>query len=318
MLFVAMSVIWGIPYLFIKIAVAEMSPVAVAFTRIAVASLVLLPVALSRGSLGGLRQKLGWLVALAFLEVVIPFPLIAAGEQRIVSSLTGLLISSEPLVVALLAIRFDQGERVSGTRLAGLVIGLVGVVTLLGVDVGASQSELLGAGMVLAATVCYAGGAMLVKRKLAGVNPLGVSTVAVALSAAVLAPAAWPALPNELPSAGVLASLIVLGVVCTAAGFILFFSLVGAAGPSRATVITYVNPAVAVALGVAVLGEPVTAATVAGFLLIIAGCWLSTGGTPPSRRGVAETLARWGVRGPIVRVVHRGSRARSVEAVEEL
>lgn len=298
-----MSVIWGIPYLFIKIAVAEMSPVAVAFTRIAVASLVLLPVALSRGSLGGLRQKLGWLVALAFLEVVVPFPLIAAGEQRIASSLTGLLISSEPLVVALLAIRFDRSERVGGTRLAGLVIGLVGVVTLLGVDVGAAQSELLGAGMVLAATVSYAGGAMLVKRKLAGVNSLGVSTVAVALSAALLAPAAWPTLPHELPSAGVLASLLILGVICTAAGFILFFSLVAAAGPSRATVITYVNPAVAVALGVAVLGEPVTGATVAGFLLIIAGCWLSTGGTPPSRRRGAQRLARWAARGPVVRIV---------------
>jgi drug/metabolite transporter (DMT)-like permease len=289
-LFVAMSLIWGIPYLLIKIAVAELSPLEVVFARVVIAAALLLPVALSRGALVGLRFRLGWLVGLALLEVAVPFPLIAAAEQRITSSLTGILISVEPLFIAVLALRFDAGERVSGARLAGLLIGFAGVVTLLGLDLAGSASELVGAGMVLLATLCYAGGAMLVQRRLRDVDPLGVSTVTLLISAILLAPLAWRSLPAAPPSSKVLAALVVLGAVCTALAFILFFALIATAGPGRATVITYVNPAVAVALGIVVLGEPLTVATVAGFLLIIAGCWLATGGLPPNVQRAARRL----------------------------
>lgn len=283
-LFVAMSLIWGVPYLLIKVAVAELSPLEVVFARVVIAALVLLPVALARRALAGLRPRLGWLVGLALLEVALPFPLIAAAEQRIPSSLTGILISVEPLFIALLALRFDAGERVSGVRLVGLLIGLAGVVTLLGLDLAGSASELVGAGMVLLATLCYAGGAMVVQRGLRDVDPLGVSTAALLISALLLAPLAWWSLPATPPRAVVLAALVALGAVCTAVAFILFFALIAAAGPGRASVITYVNPAVAVALGIVVLGEPLTVATVAGFLLIIVGCWLSTGSVPPGAR----------------------------------
>jgi drug/metabolite transporter (DMT)-like permease len=289
-LFVAMSLIWGVPYLLIKIAVAELSPLEVVFARVLIAAVLLLPVALSRGALAGLRPRLGWLVGLALLEVAVPFPLIAAAEQRIASSLTGILISVEPLFIALLALRFDAGERVSGLRLVGLLIGLAGVVTLLGLDLGGSASELMGAGMVLLATLCYAGGAMLVQRRLRDVDPLGVSASTLVISVVLLAPWAWWSLPAAPPAPEVLAALVVLGAVCTAIAFILFFALIAAAGPGRAAVITYVNPAVAVALGIVVLGEPITAATVAGFLLIIAGCWLATGSAPPGLRGAVDRL----------------------------
>jgi drug/metabolite transporter (DMT)-like permease len=276
-LFVAMSLIWGVPYLLIKIAVAELSPLEVVFARVLIAAVLLLPVALSRGALAGLRPRLGWLVGLALLEVAVPFPLIAAAEQRIASSLTGILISVEPLFIALLALRFDAGERVSGLRLVGLLIGLAGVVTLLGLDLGGSASELMGAGMVLLATLCYAGGAMLVQRRLRDVDPLGVSASTLVISVVLLAPLAWWSLPAAPPAPEVLAALVVLGAVCTAIAFILFFALIAAAGPGRAAVITYVNPAVAVALGI-------------GFLLIIAGCWLATGSAPPGLRGAVDRL----------------------------
>jgi drug/metabolite transporter (DMT)-like permease len=276
LLFAAVSLLWGVPYLFIKVAVAELPPVTVVFGRVALAALLLGPVAARRGALRGLRGRLPQLAALAMLEITVPFLLISMGEQRITSSLAGLLIAAMPLFVALLALRFDPAERVGGLRLLGLLIGIGGVAVLLGVDVGADREQLVGAVMVLLATLSYASSTLLVKRAFADVPLLGVVTVATAMSSLLLAPFAVALTPARLPSLQVALALAALGVLCTAAGLLLFFALIVEAGPSRAAVITYLNPAVAVALGVLVLGEPLTGAIVGGFLLIILGSWLST------------------------------------------
>jgi drug/metabolite transporter (DMT)-like permease len=281
-LFVTMSLLWGIPYFFIKIAVEELHPFAIVFGRTALGAAILLPIAARTGALRALRGRWRPVVLLTALEVTVPFLLITYGEQRISSSLAGLLIASLPLLVALLAIVVDHTERVSGLRLAGLLLGFAGVALLLGVDADAS-TQLLGAAMVLLATLCYAGGAFTVKRAFATTPPLGVAAATLALNSLVLAPLAALHLPAQPPSAAAIASIAGLGVLCSAVAFVAFFALIAEAGASRATVITYANPAVAVALGVTILGEPVTAATAAGFLLIIAGSWLSTGGALPSR-----------------------------------
>jgi len=213
------------------------------------------------------------------LEVAAPFLLIAFGEQHITSSLAGLLIAADPLFVVLLALRVDASERAGGRRLAGLLLGFVGVVMLLGLDPGGDALGLLGGAMVLLAAVCYAAGALLIKR-LADVPPLGSVAASLSLASLWLLPAALVTLPNRLPSGAVMASLLLLGLACTALGFLVYFSLIAAAGATRASLITYVNPAVAVLLGVAVLHEPLTAVTLAGFGLILAGCWLSTRTAP--------------------------------------
>src|SRR5262249_26207586 len=207
--------------------------------------------------------------------------LISAGEEHISSSLTGLLIASEPLLVALLALRLDVTERVNRTRLVGLLLGIAGVGALLGLDVGGDRLALLGAGMVLAATACYATGVLLVNRRFDDVPRVPLAPGALVAGAVLLIPGALLALPASAPSPGALAAVATLGVACTAVGFLGFFALIAEVGAGRASVITYVNPAVAVALGVAVLGEPFGPAAVAGFLLIVAGSWLSTGGSPP-------------------------------------
>jgi drug/metabolite transporter (DMT)-like permease len=283
-LFLFMSVLWGVPYLLIKVAVDDLGPAWVAFGRTVIALAVLLPLARRRRVLGCLRGRWRGLALIGLLEVAAPFLLISAGERHVSSSLTGLLIASEPLLVALLALRLDATERVDGTRLVGLVVGIAGVGALLGLDVGGDRWELLGAAMVLAATACYATGALLVKRRFADLPPLPLATGVIASGSVLLLPAALLDVPARAPSAGAVAAVATLGVACTAIGFLGFFALIGEAGAGRATVITYVNPAVAVALGVAVLGEPLGAATVAGFLLIVAGSWLSTGGSPPWAR----------------------------------
>jgi drug/metabolite transporter (DMT)-like permease len=276
-LFAAVSVIWGLPYLFIKIAVDDgLTPGFVAWSRVVIAAAVLLPLAIKRGALRGL--PLGWLVAFATAEMVIPFPLIGWGEQRIPSSLTAILIASLPLIVAMLALRFDHSERPTRARLVGMLIGLVGVAALVGIDLGGSGRELAGAAAVLLATVGYAVGPMIVKGKLSDADPVGPVAAAMAIAAIMLLPLGVAGAPASAPTFDAAMSVVVLGLVCSALAFMLFFQLITEIGPGRAAVITYINPVVALALGVAVLGEHVGPGAIAGLLLILAGSWLATGG----------------------------------------
>ena len=281
MLFAAVSVLWGIPYLFIKVAVEELSPAAVAFGRVALGFAVLLPYAWHRGALRGLGARWRAMLAYTVVEIVLPWPLIGFGEQRVASSLAAILIAAVPLVIAVLALRFDADERAEGSRLAGLLVGFAGVVALLGLDVAGRPGELLGAAAILAAAVGYACGPMIIKHRLSDLDPVGPVTASLGLATVLLAPFALATAPDSVPSADALASVVVLGIVCSALAFVCFFALITDVGPGRATVITYVNPVVAVALGVTLLGERVGATAVAGLLLILAGSWLSTGGRMP-------------------------------------
>jgi drug/metabolite transporter (DMT)-like permease len=281
-LFIAMSVIWGIPYLFIRIALLQLDPVVVVFARVGIAALILIPIAIYQGVLQPLRKMWLVLVGLAFVQIIGPFLLITFGEQHITSSLTSLLIATDPILVALLALRFDPGERVTGLRLVGLLIGIVGVVVLLGFDVGGDGQKLLGAAMVLLASLGYAASALLIRRPaIAALPRLGVVSVLCLTSTIVLLPLAVLQLPSKMPDPEVLISLFVLGLICTALAYLIFFALIAEVGASRGTVITYVNPAVAVFLGVALLSEPLNAAIIIGFMLILLGSWLSTTGVIP-------------------------------------
>ena len=297
LLFMAISVFWGIPYLFIKIAVRELDPTVVVFARVGIAAVVLVPVALFRRTWQQLRQQWRAIVVLSCVQIVGPFLLISYGEQHIASSLTSLLIAADPLLVALLALRFDPSERVSGLRLVGLFIGMGGVVALLGLDVGGDRQGLLGAGLVLLAAAGYAVAALLVKRPPVATLPLlGVVAAECAVTTVVLLPLAVMRLPNRVPDLEVMVSLLVLGLICTALAYLTFYALVSEVGASRGTVFTYVNPVVSVFLGVTLLGEPLNAAMVAGFILILVGSWLSTGGALPLghliRRGLQSEARR--------------------------
>ena len=282
LLFIAMSVVWGIPYFFIKIAVRELDPITIVFARVVIAAIVLVPIAIQRKQLKPVYKPWRTIIPLSLIQIVIPFLLISYGELHIASSLTSLLIAAEPMLVALLALRFDASERVRGLRLIGLVIGMVGVITLLGFDVGGDEQGLLGAGFVLLATASYAAAALAVKRPAVAALPsLGVVTAECLVSAIVLAPLALTRLPSHAPGLNVIITLLILGLICTALAYLLFFALIAEVGASRGTVFTYVNPAISVLLGVALLSEPLSLFTIAGFVLIIIGSWLSTGGALP-------------------------------------
>jgi drug/metabolite transporter (DMT)-like permease len=283
-LFGIVSVLWGVPYLFIKIAVDDgVPPVFLAWVRVALAAALLGALAWRAGLLPSLRGRWRWITTYAFLELVFPMPLIAAGEQWISSSLAAILIAAVPLIVALLALRFDHSERVEGARLLGLLVGFAGVIALVGIDVAGDTWELLGTAAVLTAAVGYAAGPMLLRRKLAALDPRALMAASLTIATLALAPAALAAPPPATAlTAEAIVGLVVLGVFCTAAAFVLFGHLVLEIGAGRATVITYVSPVIAIAAGMAVLGERPGIGAVAGLVLIIAGSWLATTGRLPA------------------------------------
>jgi drug/metabolite transporter (DMT)-like permease len=282
--FATMSILWGIPYLFIKVAVDDgVPPAFVAWARVVLAAAVLLPLAWRARVLPTVRGRGRWLLAYALIEISLPFPLIAFGETRVSSSTTAIAIATVPLLASLLALRFAPGERLGGRRLAGMLIGFAGVAALVGIDVSGSPSELLGIGAIVVAACGYACGPLIMTRGLGGIDGRAMMGVSLALAAVALTPLAALDAPTAVPPAGALAAIVVLGLLCTAAAFVAFAELVRTAGPTRATIVTYVNPVIALALGVALLGEQPGAGAVLGLLLILAGSWLSTDGRLPRR-----------------------------------
>jgi drug/metabolite transporter (DMT)-like permease len=273
-LFTAMAVIWGIPYLLIKIAVGELSPVALVFLRTMLGAVILLPVAAARGGLRPLLPYWRWVLGYTIVEVSLPWFLLADAERRLSSSLTGLLIAAVPLIGALITWLTRDDDRIDLRRITGLVVGLVGVGALVGFDV--SLGDLGAVGEVALVALGYATGPIIVSRRLPGAPSIGVVVASLVLTALAYAPFGLRQLPATVPSARVLLAVAILAVVCTALAFLLFFALIGEVGPVRATIITYFNPAVALLLGVTLLREPFTVDAVVGFSLILVGSLLAT------------------------------------------
>ncbi len=296
LLFAAMALIWGVPYLFIKVAVADLSPAAVVFGRTALAALLLVPIAAARGMLRPLLARWPWLLVFAGVEVAGPFFLLTFAELRLSSSLTGLLVATVPLLGVVFGRLAGLADPVDARRLLGLLIGIAGVAVLVGFDLHAGSWTAVVA--VLLAAAGYAIGPIVADRRLAGLPSLGVSAVAMAVTALAYLVPAWVTRPVDLAavSASTWWAVGVLGVVCSALAFLVFFALIAEVGPTRATVITYVNPAVALALGVIVLGEPLTLGLVVGFPLVLIGSAFATrrvavaapAEAPPVPAGAAE------------------------------
>lgn len=291
MLFLTLSLVWGIPYLLIKIAVEDLSPAVVVAVRCLAAGIVLLPIALVRREMRAALRAWRWVAVFATVEIIGPFGLLTVAETRLASSTTGVLIATVPLLAALAAWRLGLEGRPGTRRVIGLLVGFAGVVVLLGADL--RGHDLLAALAVLGAAVGYTAGPLIIATRLAGTPPLGVIATAMLITGAVYAlPAALTAPPD--PAAVPLvawAGVLVLGVVCSALAFVVMFALVAEAGPSRMTVITYINPVVALALGVLLLAEPVTVGLGSGFALILLGSWWGTGrDAPRTGRGTAPAL----------------------------
>jgi drug/metabolite transporter (DMT)-like permease len=273
-----MCVIWGVPYLMIRVAVRELAPVTLVFGRTAIGAILLAPVALVRSELRPLLSRWRPLLAYTAIEVAIPWVLLARAETKLSSSLTGLLIAGVPLVGAVVVTLTGEREQQGSRRWVGLLVGMVGVAAIVGLNLGAVDT--VAVVEIALVAVCYAIGPIILSRSLAGLPALDVVAASLVLSAVVYAPLAAARWPSALPSGRVLLSVLGLAVLCTAIAFLVFFALIAEVGPVRATVITYVNPAVAAVLGVSVLGEHVTWGMGVGFALVLTGCVLATGRGP--------------------------------------
>jgi len=286
--FAAMCVIWGIPYLLIRVAVRDVPPGTLVFVRTAVGGLALAPFALARGGFRPLVVRWRPLLAFAFIEMAIPWLALSDAERHLSSSLTGLLIAAVPLMGVLVAWLTRSGERFEPLQLAGLTVGLVGVAMLVGLDFGqVSGPALL---EVLVVVVCYAVGPVIMARYLAQLPGIPVACASLLAVALAYLPYALMRPPTHVPAQGWWA-MAALAVVCTALAFVLFFMLIASIGPARATVITYVNPAVAVLCGVLFLSEQLTLGILVGFPLILVGSVLGARKRNPDQSILTEPLA---------------------------
>ena len=279
-----LAALWGASYLFIKVALEDgIEPVFIVFARIALAALVLVPLALRSGVLTQMRPLAGPILFLAVIQVVLPFLLITFGEQHIASALTGILVSSAPIFTALIAARFDDDERPHGVATAGVVMGIVGVVLLFGVDLSGDAQALAGGLMVLLASVGYAAGSLYLKHRLRGAAPVGIAASTMIAGTLVLLPFALFTLPSEVPELKTIGSLLALGAGGTGIAFAIYFTLIAEIGPGRASLVAYIAPGFAVLYGVTLLSEPLTLGSILGLILILAGSWVAAEGRWPGR-----------------------------------
>ncbi len=291
-LMLALAALWGASYMFIKIALEDgLSDPFIVFSRTALGALVLAPVALRSGAFGAAREHLGWLAIIAGVQIVAPFLLITIGQNHVPSSLAGVLVASAPIFTALIAAVAVQSERLEGMAVIGIVVGMAGIALLFGVDLGGDQATLLGGLGILLASVGYAIGALIAKRKLAGVAPEGIAATIMALSALALLPTVPFAAPDAVPGVGTFAALFALGAGGTGIAFLLFYMLNAEIGPSRAAVVAYIAPVFSVLYGVTLLDEAFTVSTVAGLVLILGGSYVAAEGRAPWRRRRAPVLA---------------------------
>lgn len=277
-IFIALGIIWGTPYLFIKIGVEYLSPSMIVFARVALGAAVLVPLVLAKGIFGQLRGHWRWVVAFALAEMTFTFVALTWAEERITSSLAGLLVAAVPMVAAVIAWRLGIDDQLRGMRLVGLGVGFAGVALLVGLDV--TGATWLAIGAVGITVLGYAIGPIIVDRKLRDVPSLAVIGAALLINTVIYLPLALLTWPTEPVPTHAWLSIAALGILCTAVAMLLLFALVAEVGPARTTVITYINPAVAVVLGFIVLSEPITIGMALGFPLVLLGSWLATRRAP--------------------------------------
>jgi drug/metabolite transporter (DMT)-like permease len=282
----ALSSIWGASFLFIKVGVRELEPATLIWVRVGLAALVLVPVAIvalgGHATVTGLRAAWKPLVVMGLLNSALPFWLISWAEQDVDSGLTAILQASAPLFTALLAIWIDRSQRVTGIRLGGLLLGLVGVAALVGFP-GGGSSPIRAAAVVLSAAL-YALAALFGGRTLGHVPPLLVATGSMLAATLVTTPFGIAQAPDHLPGWKVVGSMLALGIVGTAVAYVLYYGLIAGAGASKAILVTYLVPPIAVAYGALILDESVRPMAIAGLALILGGVALGTGGIRLTRR----------------------------------
>jgi drug/metabolite transporter (DMT)-like permease len=278
-LFVTAGVIWGTPYFFIAIAIEHFHTASIVFLRVFLGAVVLLPIVITKGMLKKTLQAWPWVLAFAVLEMVGPWWLITEAERDISSSLAGLLVTTVPFIAAFFVGLLGDRSAWHPKTVLGLIIGFTGVLSLVGIDVVSGELALTPVLMMLAAAVGYAVAPIIANRTPGDVPTLGVIGVSLTMVTVIYLPFAAFTLPADIaavPSLEAWGAVVVLGLVCSALAFVIFFDLIREIGPARASLITYLNLAVAMILGVVFLAEPLTLGMLVGFPLVVVGSYLAS------------------------------------------
>ncbi len=287
-----LAAVWGASYMFIEITLdGGLSSTFLVFARTALGALVLAPVALSRGAFAAARRHLPMLTVVALTQITVPFLLITVGQHHVDSSLAGILVASAPIFTSIIAAFYAHDDRLNATGIFGIAVGILGIGMLFGVDLSGTAETLLAGLGILLASLGYAVGATVSKRRLHEVPPVGIAASIMGISALALLPLAPFTAPSEVPTLGTFAALLALGAGGTGLAFLIFYVLNADIGPSRASVVAYIAPFFSVVYGVTLLDEPFGSGTAAGLVLILAGSWMAADGRLPRRRRRAATLA---------------------------
>jgi drug/metabolite transporter (DMT)-like permease len=299
-LLLVVAAMWGGSFMLTAIAIRDLAVPVVALLRTGMGALVLLPIALARGALAGVRTQLGPVLLLGVVQLAAPFLLLGYGQRSVPSGLAGILVSSTPLWTALLAVWIDREERARGRGLVGLGVGIVGVVLLCGLGLSGSLDTLIGGAMLLLGALSYALGGFLGKDRMRGMSTVGAITGAMLGGSVVLAPFALATLPDRAPGLGPLAAAIALGSISGGLGWLLYYTVLAEAGPAKATVALYLVPGFAVIYGAVLLGEPLTAPAIIGLALVVSGCWLAASQRRPAPATAAPREPSVGPASPAV------------------
>jgi drug/metabolite transporter (DMT)-like permease len=291
-LFSAMAVIWGIPYFLIRVAVKEFEPPVVVFGRTFLAAIAMVALAARTGAIRLALQRWRPVVAFAVVEMAIPWILLTSAEQHLASGLTALIVASVPIVGTIAAFLLGDRAALRLVRIVGIMLGIAGVALLVGRDLHSDNPPpLWSIGAVLVVCVCYATAPFIADRRLADVPSIGVIAVSLTIVTIIYAPISALSLPDHSPRINAVLAVVGLAIICTGLAFVVFFRLINEVGAARAGLITFLNPVVAVALGAIFLDELITGATIAGFVLVLAGCWLATRVAPAHRNATGGAIA---------------------------
>ena len=275
-LFAIMAVTWGVPYFFIKIAVEELQPASMVMARCGIASLILLPIAWRNGSLAQATRAFKWVLVFAVLEYIIPWYLIGTAEQKLPSSVAGLLLATTPLFATIYGRILGDKTATQWRRLVGLGVGFAGVASLVGIDGMNGDVDWFSALLILICAMCYVLAPMAIFRNTQGINQMGIVALSMPVTTLFWSYSGSTQWPDTGVSTKVWLSLIVLAVVCTWLAFHFYWQLAHAVGVVRASTLTYLNPPVAIGAGVLFLGEHITSGMLVGFPLVLLGSYYAT------------------------------------------
>lgn len=284
-LFALIGVLWGVPYLFMKVAVAELSTPVIVFSRLVIGAALLVPIALFQRSMRSALRYWRYIAFYAILEMVGPWFLITSAQRELSSGVVALLVATVPIWATLFAHHTGDSTAAHRTRIFGIALGLVGIALLVGIESFSDVGNFISLFQVLLASASYAFAVNMVARKVPGVSGIAVNAIAMIISGLIYLPFAIAYWPTQTPSSDAIWSTIGLGVLSTAMAFWVFFLVIDEVGPARASLVVYPNTAVAVLLGIVILDEPLTIAIAIGLPLVLVGSYFA------SRKPIAAPIA---------------------------